>query len=84
MKSQVVYKDQSASSNDIAQFYGAQQYLNVRYFTQIGGSSLTILKADFNRKGIPNSYVPFRNANILAIATSWVEALKYFQIKKAV
>ncbi len=68
--------------NDIAQFYGVQQYLNVdvSYFTQIGGSSLTdssltILKADLNRKGIPNSYVPFRNANILAIATSWAEVI---------
>ncbi len=68
--------------NDIAQFYGVQQYLNVdvSYFTQIGGSSLTdssltILQADLNRKEIPNSYVPFRNANILAIATSWAEVI---------
>lgn len=68
--------------NDIAQFYGVQQCLNVdvNYFTQIGGSSLTdpsltILQADLNRKGIPNSYVPFRNANILAIATSWAEVI---------
>ena len=28
-----------------------------------------------NRKEIPNSYVPFRNANILAIATSWAEVI---------
>jgi 7-cyano-7-deazaguanine synthase len=68
--------------NDIAEFYGVQQRLSidVTYFTQIGGSSLTdlkleVLKADLNRKEIPNSYVPFRNANILAIATSWAEVI---------
>ncbi|MCL6588963.1 MAG: 7-cyano-7-deazaguanine synthase QueC [Firmicutes bacterium] len=68
--------------HDIADFYGAGQRLvvDVKYFSQIGGSSLTdkkiaVLKADLNRKEIPNSYVPFRNANILAIATSWAEVI---------
>jgi len=34
---------------------------------QIGGSSLT--------GEIPSTYVPFRNANLLAIATSWAETI---------
>jgi 7-cyano-7-deazaguanine synthase len=50
------------------------------YFTLIGGSSLTdqrvpIHDADLNRRDIPNTYVPFRNAHFLSIATSWAEVL---------
>ncbi len=68
--------------NDIADFYKAKKRLvvNVQYLSQIGGSSLTdtnvkISKADFKYKGIPTSYVPFRNANILSIAVSWAEVI---------
>jgi 7-cyano-7-deazaguanine synthase len=54
--------------------------VDIRYLTQIGGSSLTdktihINDADESYQGIPNTYVPFRNANILAIATSWAEVI---------
>lgn len=50
------------------------------YFSEIGGSSLTDLSvqvhdADLENKSIPNTYVPFRNAHFLAIATSWAEVL---------
>jgi len=50
------------------------------YFAEIGGSSLTDLSvqihdADLANKSIPNTYVPFRNAHFLAIATSWAEVL---------
>jgi 7-cyano-7-deazaguanine synthase len=50
------------------------------YFREIGGSSLTDYKievhdADLKNKAIPNTYVPFRNAHFLAIATSWAEVL---------
>ena len=46
----------------------------------IGGSSLTdnsipVERADLSRKGIPTSYVPFRNANFLSVAVSWAEVL---------
>lgn len=68
--------------NDIADFYGVKQRLvvDVGYLKQIGGSSLTdetieVSKADLDAQGIPTSYVPFRNANILAIATSWAEVI---------
>ncbi|MCD6377024.1 MAG: 7-cyano-7-deazaguanine synthase QueC, partial [Caldisericaceae bacterium] len=68
--------------NDVADFYGVKQRLvvDVGYLKQIGGSSLTdetieVSKADLDAQGIPTSYVPFRNANILAIATSWAEVI---------
>jgi len=47
----------------------------------IGGSSLTDMaipleKGDLDRKGIPTSYVPFRNAHLLAACVSWAEVIK--------
>jgi 7-cyano-7-deazaguanine synthase len=68
--------------NDIADHYGARKRLDVsiEYLANIGGSSLTdasikVTEADLESKEIPSSYVPFRNANMLAIATSWAEVL---------
>jgi 7-cyano-7-deazaguanine synthase len=68
--------------NDIADFYKVKKRLvvNVDYLSKIGGSSLTdtnveISRADLKYKGIPTSYVPFRNANILSIAVSWAEVI---------
>ena len=65
---------------DIADFYHVDNTLivDMKYFSLIGGSSLTdtsipISEVNFDPKEIPKSYVPFRNANILAIATSWAE-----------
>jgi 7-cyano-7-deazaguanine synthase len=69
--------------HDIADFYKVKLRLvvDVGYLKQIGGSSLIdtsikIPKADLNRKNIPSSYVPFRNAHILSIAVSWSEVIK--------
>lgn len=47
---------------------------------QIGGSSLTdpnrpVESADLARTVIPSTYVPFRNAQILAAAVAWAEVL---------
>src|SRR5437868_4783372 len=63
------------SFNDIADFYGVEKRLDVsiEYLAKIGGSSLTddsmnVTEADLESKEIPTSYVPFRNANMLAIA----------------
>lgn len=68
--------------HDLAEFYRARQTLvvNVEHLAQIGGSSLTdeqiaVARANLESREIPTSYVPFRNANILAIATSWAEVL---------
>ncbi|GIV54452.1 MAG: 7-cyano-7-deazaguanine synthase [Candidatus Kapaibacterium sp.] len=54
--------------------------VDVAHLAAIGSSSLTdpsiaVERANLHRQGIPSSYVPFRNANILAIATSWAEVL---------
>lgn len=69
--------------NDIADHYGVEKRIDVsiEYLAKIGGSSLTdekitITDADLESKEIPTSYVPFRNANMLAIATSWAEVLE--------
>ena len=69
--------------NDICDYYRIHKRLIVPidYLRSIGGSSLTqfdieVEKADLNRKGIPQTYVPFRNGNLLAIATSWAETLR--------
>ena len=47
---------------------------------RIGGSSLTdhkmpVTEADLTAGGIPSSYVPFRNAHLLASAVSWGEVI---------
>ena len=69
--------------NDIADFYNVEKRLDVsiEYLARIGGSSLTdeaieISEANLESKEIPTSYVPFRNANMLSIATSWAEVLR--------
>lgn len=67
---------------DIADHYGVANRMDVsiEYLAKIGGSSLTdeaieITEADLESEEIPTSYVPFRNANMLAIATSWAEVI---------
>jgi 7-cyano-7-deazaguanine synthase len=67
---------------EIADFYNIEKRLDVsiEHLAKIGGSSLTdaaieVAEANLESKEIPTSYVPFRNANMLAIATSWAEVL---------
>lgn len=72
----------------LADYYKVQSRLiaNLNYLSQIGGSSLTdeeieVTTADATKlfqpvkDEIPTSYVPFRNANILAVAVSWAEVI---------
>lgn len=66
----------------LADFYRAERRLVCRleHFARIGGSSLTdpgiaVEQPDLERKEIPRSYVPFRNAHFLSIAVSWGEVL---------
>ena len=68
--------------NEIADHYHVDQKLvvDITHLSEIGGSCLTdqnieVPDADLEYEDIPISYVPFRNANILAIATSWAEVL---------
>ena len=77
---QKTQKRELKAFRDLADHFKVKKTLvvNISHLRQIGGSSLTdnkisISKADLKNKKIPSSYVPFRNANILAIAVSWAE-----------
>ena len=68
--------------NDLADHYGVEKRLDIsiEHLAKMGGSSLTddniaVTEADLGSKDIPTSYVPFRNANMLAIAVSWAEVI---------
>lgn len=70
-----------ACAKKIAQLLGAPAFAEVDagYFATFGESSLTdkrIAVEDFDpvKADMPTSYVPFRNANLLSIATSYAEA----------
>ena len=59
----------------------ARLVISLEHLTQIGGSSLTdpnipVTTADISAAGIPSSYVPFRNAHLLAAAVSWGEVIE--------
>jgi len=67
---------------EIADHYGVRDRLDVsiEHLAKIGGSSLTdssveVTEADLGSTQVPTSYVPFRNANMLSIATSWAEVI---------
>lgn len=67
---------------DLADFYKVRKRLavSIEYLKGIGGSSLTdseipVAEADLQSHEIPTSYVPFRNAHLLSIATSWAEVI---------
>lgn len=53
--------------------------VNISYLKDIGSSSLTdgnMEIKDFDGSGeVPTSYVPFRNAHLITIATSWAEVI---------
>jgi 7-cyano-7-deazaguanine synthase len=54
--------------------------VSIEHLSRIGGSSLTdnempVTAANLSAPGIPSSYVPFRNAHLLSIATSWAEVI---------
>jgi len=64
-----------AAEVDAAEFL----HVETRHLAAIGASSLTdddlaVADADLDSDEIPTSYVPFRNANLLAMATSYAEA----------
>ncbi|WP_313692126.1 7-cyano-7-deazaguanine synthase QueC [Halorarum halobium] len=64
-----------------AKTVGAADFLHLTtdHLSKIGASSLTddemdVEEADLESDEIPSSYVPFRNANLLSMATSYAEA----------
>ena len=67
---------------ELAEHYKVEQRLvvSLEQLAQIGGSSLTdkaiaVSPAGLGASGIPTSYVPFRNAHLLSVATSWAEVI---------
>lgn len=70
---------------EIADFYQVPAHrrlvVNFEGLKAIGGSALTdpsiaLPEGDLHREGVPVSYVPFRNAHLLATCVSWAEVLK--------
>ncbi len=68
---------------DLANHYRVKKRLvvSLESLAKIGGSSLTeenlpVELADLESKQIPTSYVPFRNAHLLSVATSWAEVIR--------
>lgn len=79
---QLTEKRELKAFEDIATYYEVNEKLivNISYLKDIGGSALTDEKIEveegrFDRVGIPKTYVPFRNGNILSIATAWAETI---------
>ncbi|HVP94246.1 MAG TPA: 7-cyano-7-deazaguanine synthase QueC [Methanoregulaceae archaeon] len=70
-----------ASARKIADLLGAREFIEISldYLRQFGNSSLTdhsigVEVFDESRASLPNTYVPFRNGNLLSIATSFAES----------
>jgi 7-cyano-7-deazaguanine synthase len=68
--------------DEIADHYMVARRLaiSIEHLARIGGSSLTdetipVSESSPGTQGIPTSYVPFRNAHLLAIAVSWAEVI---------
>ena len=75
-------KRERESFEAIADYFEVKSRLviSLEHLAQIGGSSLTdatipVTSANLSAPGIPSSYVPFRNAHLLAAATSWGEVI---------
>jgi 7-cyano-7-deazaguanine synthase len=73
--------------DDLANHYQVKLRLTVsiEHLSRIGGSSLTdhqipVSSANLGNRAIPSSYVPFRNAHFLSIATSWAEVIQASRI----
>ena len=76
-------KREAQAFEQIADYYSVKQRLTVslEHLARIGGSSLTsrdipVSEANVNATSIPTSYVPFRNAHLLSVATSWAEVIR--------
>ncbi|MFC6991683.1 7-cyano-7-deazaguanine synthase QueC [Haladaptatus sp. GCM10025707] len=68
-------------ARQLAEDFEANDFLHIEtsHLAQIGASALTddsidVAAADLDSEEIPDTYVPFRNANLLAMAVSYAEA----------
>lgn len=78
---------QRTEARELAAFYALADHFHVEerlvvdvaYMHQIGGSSLVdtniAVAREDNDDGLPSTYVPFRNANLLGIAVAWAEVI---------
>lgn len=69
----------------LADHYQVERRLvvDVSYLQQIGGSSLidpSLPVPEGRAEGVPSTYVPFRNANLLGIGVAWAEVLGARQV----
>lgn len=68
-----------ACFNKLVEHYQPAGYriISIEYLKEIGGTSLIDKKMEISdhkeEGGIPDSYVPFRNAHLMSIAVSWAE-----------
>lgn len=74
-------RKERSCAKKIASLLSAEDFIeiDVGYFSKFGASSLTdrqiaVEEFDPARAHMPSTYVPFRNANLLSIATSCAEA----------
>jgi len=72
---------ESECAQQLADYMDVADFLHIEtdHLARIGASSLTddsidIEEEDLDSDEIPSSYVPFRNANLLSMATSYAEA----------
>ena len=75
-------KRERESFEALADYFNVKSRLviSLEQLARIGGSSLTdnsiaVTAANLSAHGIPSSYVPFRNAHLLAAAVSWGEVI---------
>jgi 7-cyano-7-deazaguanine synthase len=77
-------KKELEAFHNIADHYNVshkyRKIIDVSFLRQIGGSSLTddaikVKKYNGETEEIPDSYVPFRNTHIVAMAVSWSEVI---------
>ena len=68
--------------HEIGDYYNVKERMvvDITHLATLGGSCLTDKKiivpdANLDNIDIPISYVPFRNANLLAVAVSWAEVI---------
>ncbi len=81
---QRTWQRESKAFTDIANHYNVpnerRRTVNMQYLADIGGSALTdtsipVPEANLNSHEVPITYVPFRNAHLLCLATSWAEII---------
>lgn len=72
---------ESECTQQLADYMDVADFLHIEtdHLARIGASSLTddsidVEEVDLDSDEIPSSYVPFRNANLLSMATSYAEA----------